>query len=502
MRPFRLLLPLLIVVAHLLASAPVAAANTYFVYSCKTRLGAIAPLDGFTAANTSEAALTYDNCSSGGSLVASLGGANPQPSGARAAWRFTAPPNTEIRQFDVWRWGTTVSSPSDGAQEPAQYTAFPGADFAVDRREWCNANVCNLRGIETSQLDVRNQWWSGTLNNVRDVYFAAGCVGGYTCAARGAGGRPMAQMQIQGVQWMLVDDHFPSATTPVGDLVGAGPHKGTETVSFNGADQGAGLYWTIIEIRKADETEYTVAKRQIVDANGGHCAELEGFAWTPYEFGYAVPCRLAASVEVGWDTKSLPDGKYQLRVRLEDAAGNSTMVSPTRAFEIDNVPPPAAIVPPKINGVARKDGTLMGDRGAWNAPGLTFTDAWLRCSDSADLASCEPISGATADKYTLTAVDLGRYLRYRVTATSSDGTGTVPFRCFRPGDQRGGRRAPVRRRDRQRRRRQDRHRRSGLPLPREQRRGGGHDPSRPVHADAHADPDPTASCRQWRVRPA
>lgn len=429
----RFVIPLLAAGALLLAFAPVAAANTYVVYACKTRVGTVAPTDGLSPSQNVPHASTADNCPTGGSLRSSLAGHVQQANGARVSWHFRAPEYTEIRAFDVWRSGTAVSSPFDTSMETAQYTTFPGEDFATDRREWCNSSVCSQRGVQTDGLDGRNNWWSGVLApGVRDVWFSAGCIGIGQCAARGTDNRPMAEMRVQAVQWILEDGYAPTAADAAGGLLEPGPHSGVETVSYAAADRGSGLLRTLIELKEPGEQGFDVVRRAPVGENNGRCRELDGFQDYEYEYGYTVPCRLSASVAAEWDTASVPDGDYVLRVRLEDAAGNAVEVAPERAFTIDNVPPPAALIAPSIAGATELGSTLLGDPGEWNAPGITFSLAWLRCTDQDTVDSCHAIAGASGAEYLMRPDDLGRFIRLRVTGTSPDGTGVARSHAVGP----------------------------------------------------------------------
>lgn len=424
MRLFRIVLPLLIALAIVLAFVPVAAANTYVVYSCKTRIGTPAPIDGFTASQNVGGSSTFNECAAGGSFGASLAANVDQPRGAVASWRFNAPANTEIRQFDVWRSVSHITSTGDTSQkELIQWTGFPGPDYVADRREWCGSSFCASRGFSTDALDARNLWYSGTLSGVRDAFFSVGCFGWEYCGARASSGS-MAAVRIQGVQWILTDDHNPVAQAPAGSLIGPGPHRGIEAANFDATDMGSGLYWSMVEIKAPTENEWTTVKRRIVDANGGRCAELDGFANYPYEFGYTVPCRLSSSIELPWDTAEVADGDYEMRIRLEDASGNSTNVAPSRPFKIDNVPPPAATTPPSVAGTARLGQELQGDIGAWSGAGNTYVWRWLRCT-SEELPSCTPIAGASDDAYRPVADDLNRRLRFEVTATNLEGSTTI-----------------------------------------------------------------------------
>jgi hypothetical protein len=75
---------------------------------------------------------------------------------------------------------------------------------------------------------------------------------------------------------------------------------------------------------------------------------------------------------------------------------------------------------PRIFGVARIGQVLSGDRGSWSNSPSKFDYAWLRCDRNGN--SCGPISGATGTQYALTSSDEGRTIRFRVTATNSDGS--------------------------------------------------------------------------------
>jgi hypothetical protein len=421
----RLLMLLALAAAAVLLAAPVAAANTYFVHACKTRLGTPAPIDGFTSEQTALGAETRNSCATGGSLSSTLIGSTTFAVGARASWHYTAPPDTQIRQFELWRWGRTTHNPQDIEQETAQYTSYPGPSFITDRREWCNSNVCSFRGVVTDQLDNRNYWPSGTLSNIREVWFSAGCFGPKWCAPRpGAESRPMAEMHVQAVQIMLVDDHVPAAGDPSGALLAAGPHAGVEGISFAATDRGSGLLHALVEVKRPGQSDFDIVERQLVDANGGRCAELDALTTTSYEYGYGVPCRLSADVEAQWDTTTVPDGEYELRVRLEDAAGNRSVVAPARTFVVDNVPPPAATVAPGAVGAGRLGSTLVGELGQWTGADNEYASVWLRCV-TADLGTCEPIPGAVDRTYDVVVEDLGRFLRFQVTAANVEGTTTA-----------------------------------------------------------------------------
>ncbi len=80
---------------------------------------------------------------------------------------------------------------------------------------------------------------------------------------------------------------------------------------------------------------------------------------------------------------------------------------------------PVSTSPPAISGLAEEGQTLTATAGAWtNAPTSTSVQ-WERCSASG--SSCSAIAGASAQKYTLTASDIGSTLRVQEVASNADG---------------------------------------------------------------------------------
>ena len=76
--------------------------------------------------------------------------------------------------------------------------------------------------------------------------------------------------------------------------------------------------------------------------------------------------------------------------------------------------------PPTISGTAQENDTLTADRGNWSEHPTDYNYFWTRCDKNG--GSCSNISGANSLKYTLTSVDVGNTLRFRVRATNNDGS--------------------------------------------------------------------------------
>jgi len=84
---------------------------------------------------------------------------------------------------------------------------------------------------------------------------------------------------------------------------------------------------------------------------------------------------------------------------------------------------------PTISGQTRSTKTLTADRGSWtndaanSDPTNHYTYQWQACA--ANGASCSSISGANATTYTLTADEIGKTLRVKVTASNQSGANSA-----------------------------------------------------------------------------
>src|SRR3990170_9880 len=86
--------------------------------------------------------------------------------------------------------------------------------------------------------------------------------------------------------------------------------------------------------------------------------------------------------------------------------------------------PPQNTKLPAITGTPRVGQTLTAQEGNWSGTEpITYAFLWLRCD--AQAANCAAITGATAKTYVVTAADLGRRLRVRVTARNAAGSATA-----------------------------------------------------------------------------
>jgi hypothetical protein len=83
---------------------------------------------------------------------------------------------------------------------------------------------------------------------------------------------------------------------------------------------------------------------------------------------------------------------------------------------------------PRISGAATVGSTLTASQGSWSNAPTSFAYQWVRCPRSGGLptgADCATIGGATTTSYVVSAGDVDRRLRVRVTASNADGSTTV-----------------------------------------------------------------------------
>lgn len=304
-------------------------------------------------------------------MTATLGGAYTQPAGARVGWRFDTPADLTINSITVWRTSRTIMSSSDLDQGPVSYVSFPSGNFTPDARTWCWAvQGCTAQGTQTEGAPWENSWWSGNITGLTEVHVSAGCAGPRPCAARSPNGEPMADARIQAVETHLTDALDPQVGNVRGTLAESGAHQGVERVSFDAHDAGSGLYRSFVDVAPAGSDDFKTRLTQPVDTNDGRCVELDHYAGYAYEFGYRVPCKLSVAEDVWFDTATLPDGDYELRVRIEDASGNSATALGPERFTVRNTAGAQGIAPPRASGGEgssvgpSRDGVRLALRGA------------------------------------------------------------------------------------------------------------------------------------------
>lgn len=83
---------------------------------------------------------------------------------------------------------------------------------------------------------------------------------------------------------------------------------------------------------------------------------------------------------------------------------------------------PVNTIPPGISGTTTEGQELTAVSGAWEGSPTSYTYQWERCEASGTL-TCQAISGATGQSYTLTAADVGSTIRVQETGVNGEGAG-------------------------------------------------------------------------------
>jgi serine protease AprX len=107
-------------------------------------------------------------------------------------------------------------------------------------------------------------------------------------------------------------------------------------------------------------------------------------------------------------------------VRVTNSGGSASAASDLTPVVAAALRPPSAVTAPALAGTARHGRSLQLSPGEWagTAP-VELRYEWLRCGPVGE--ECEPIEGASADRYLLTSADVGSTIAGRVVAANSDG---------------------------------------------------------------------------------
>jgi hypothetical protein len=306
--------------AAALAAPAGAQAGTLQFHSCQTAAGAPNGNPGWTSSQVGQAS-TASTCSlNGGALSGQLTGNGPWTGGTVAEQAYTAPADLTIDRVQATRTVAGLSTDPTGYADRNGYVLE--TDLAeLERREPGRTGEGNITGAYDSG--------DGLAAHELHAYVGCNLTANRTCT-RPAGDTP--RFSLRQVVLTLADTYTPTVTAVGGPLTGAGAKKGPLSIAFDPADRGSGVYRAMIDV----DGDRLVS--QVVDANGGQCADARPGDDDPYQFDAAVPCRLnPAATRLTLDTARLDDGEHDLRVLLEDAAGNATTVY-AATITVDNVP--------------------------------------------------------------------------------------------------------------------------------------------------------------------
>src|SRR4051812_24063938 len=295
---------------------PDASAGTMTVYSCHAPAGRSVGTAGWSVvANGAPTQLrTADDCATGprGSLIARIGGTGAQHGNEHIAWRFSAAAGTVISSFSAsvcaraltWDALASVGWPADWIF----VSTFdqPRALGCVGSPPW-SANTANLvqkNGLATPWLEFQASCYMGGCPELDGV---------------------VSDIEVSSLRADVRDDTAPVVTAVRGPLVSNAAHAGSEAVTYDATDAGTGVFRSVVEARINREGPWREMASSIVSPLPG-CRPLHETAFL-YEFDSPQPCSpklQAASITM--DSALLPEGTHELRVVVEDAAGNRSDV--------------------------------------------------------------------------------------------------------------------------------------------------------------------------------
>jgi hypothetical protein len=290
--------------------AGTARAGTWTLLSCRQPDGQPAPTEGWsTAAQGGVGAYSGDtnSCAQGGDLSAVTSGEAPQGAYEGPEWVFTAPSGSTIAGGTIT---ASLASPHGQAWLGTPSASYDAANVLVN----CQYNLpCGQGGTLTGAFPITHV---GGAN----LYAVAVCVGPYegatSCPATGG---LDAAVYVSGAAVELTNDATPAASGFGGTLLGANA-QGTAELAFQASDPGGpGVYLVVVQID--GKTIYSGTP----DNNEGRCVPT-GSSGGTLMFDHSQPCRTSESVDVPVNTATISNGAHTLKVTVEDAAQNASVV--------------------------------------------------------------------------------------------------------------------------------------------------------------------------------
>jgi hypothetical protein len=220
---------------------------------------------------------------------------------------FTAPANTTISAFSLWRWDQ--AAPSQPYGSPVNTISYDGQ--AIDA--CAQPFGCSSEGSTTSSSGSAVSA-SGLSASQIEVIAACGGGPGGVCPSSGEN----SEIRIYGGDIDLNQSTSPTATEATGSLVAGGVHSGVQGASFNASDNGSGVYSAALLI------DGHAVQSEVLNPNGGRCAPTRQNADGSLVFNYVVPCPASASGSFTYNTAQLSNGDHGLQIVIADAAGNTT----------------------------------------------------------------------------------------------------------------------------------------------------------------------------------
>jgi hypothetical protein len=371
-----------------------AQAGTWTLVSCTQPDGQPAPTEGWSTSATGAVGPDSgdsNTCAQGGNLSAVTSGEAPQGAYEGPEWVFTAPAGSTIAGGTVT---ATLTSPHGQAWLGTPSASYDAADVIAN----CQYNLaCGQEGTLSGAFPITHLGGS-------NLYAVAVCVGSHEGATLcPASGGIDAGVYVSSAAIALANGATLAASGFGGTLLSPNA-QGTQELTFLATDPGGpGVYLVTVQID--GKTVYTGTP----DNNEGRCIPI-GETGGTLIFDHAQPCRASESVDLPINTATLANGQHTLKVTVEDAAENASVVydGPITTLQPSNnslaaLPGPGTSAGASLaRGLGQPNGTAASEGGRLRLgqrSRLTrsFTKRALRISGRLVDAQGQPIGGATLE---------------------------------------------------------------------------------------------------------
>ncbi len=287
-----------------------AQAGTWTLVSCTQPDGQPAPTEGWSTSATGAVGPDSgdtNTCPEGGDLSAVASGEAPQGAYEGPEWVFTAPDGSTIAGGSIT---ATLTSPHGQAWLGTPSASYDAADVLAN----CQYNLpCGDDGAYGGSFPITHP--GGT-----SLYAVAVCVGPYegatSCPATGG---LDAGVYVSSAEIALANTATPAASGFAGTLLSPNA-QGTQELTFLASDQGGpGVYLVTVQID--GKTVYSGTP----NTNEGRCVPI-GESDGTLMFDHMQPCRTSESVDLPINTATLANGQHTLKLTVEDAAQNASVV--------------------------------------------------------------------------------------------------------------------------------------------------------------------------------
>lgn len=286
-----------------------ARAGTYVMRNCSVPGFAAAPMGPWQADSWS-GLYVADTCRSGDGVGFTFVGAHSLLPGYVARLAFFMPrtgPQQDISLEKVSLWYAAR------LQGSGQYASL--LSLAGGREAQLNERTVITGPPGGENLTFGAQFKSGDILTY-NLYLTCGWYGSMDVGAEPCVTEHAVPLLVRGMEVTLSEQLAPTVASPGGTLLSGGPQQGIGTVSFVASDPQSGL--AKVEVLLGD----TVVETQDLTPR---CL---------YSDFTVCPAFDDEALEV--DTRAVPNGSYDLAVRVTDAAGNAQVVQGGGSVEIAN----------------------------------------------------------------------------------------------------------------------------------------------------------------------